>query len=445
MEWDFRNIDDEGELNLKKFFWKCTACGTCRSGYTYGPPPTFRVICPQGNKFGYQGYYGSKGKAALARWMTGCSYLKDEKFEYTPEFLHTLYSCTECGGCQNQCMIDFKPHIIDTIEAMRAKAVQDGKGPLKEHHVLVMSMKNNDNPYTGPRAIRAKWMKKIDNDSKLKDINKESAPVLYYAGCTPAYNAPVRDLALSTVRVFDKIGLNYGALGKNEVCCGSTVLRIGERDQFERVASKNLEQFKMLHDERGVDTIVTSCAGCYRAFVEDYPHSDAYKECMDGIKVMHTSELLYEKFKNGEWEPTKEVKMKVTYHDPCHLGRHLKDWIIDWDGSKQWKGSYLDCIDRGVFEAPRELIKAIPGIEFEEMKRSRNNSFCCGSGGGIKTAFPDWAAENASLRVEEAIDTGAEMIISCCPFCHANLNDGAKVIKSECKTMDLIELLDQAL
>ncbi len=440
MQWNFKNIDDEGEFNLEHFFWKCTACGTCKSGYTYGPPPTFRRICPQGEKFGFEGFFASKGKAALARWMTSDPILKN-KFEWTPEYLNTLYTCIGCGGCQNQCLVDFKPFIIETIEAMRAKAVEDGQGPLREHHILVTSMKNNDNPYTGPRGIRAKWMKGLD----VKDINKESSPVLYYAGCTPAYNAPVRQLAVKTVSVFNKIGVDFGALGKKEVCCGSTVLRLGARDEFKRIAEKNLEQFKYLHDERGVDTIVSSCAGCYRSLLEDYAISEEYKDYMDGIKVMHTADYLYKLYKEGKFEPKNEIKMKVTYHDPCHLGRHIKEWIIDWDGSKQWKGSYMDLVDKGTFESPRELIKAIPGIQFEEMRRNQNNSYCCGSGGGVKTAFPDWAAENAALRVEEAEQTGAEKIITCCPFCHANLNDGAKVKNSALKTIDLVELLDEAL
>lgn len=441
MEWNFRNVDDEGELNLKHFFWRCTACGTCRSGYTYGPPPTFRKICPQGEKFGYEGFFASKGKAALARWMTSDPILKNE-FEWTPEYLKTLYTCIGCGGCQNQCLIDFKPHIIDTIEAMRSKAVKDGVGPLKEHHILITSMKNNDNPYTGPRSVRAKWMKGLEG---IKDINSESAPVLYFAGCTPAYNAPVRNLALKTVSVFNKIGIDYGSLGKKELCCGSTVLRLGARDEFKRVAEKNLETFKYLHDERGVDTIVSSCAGCYRSLLEDYTLSEEYKDYMDGIKVIHTADFLYDLYKKGEFEPKNEIKMKVTYHDPCHLGRHVKEWIIDWDGKEQWKGSYMGVEDHGTFESPRELIKAIPGIQFEEMRRNQNNSYCCGSGGGVKTAFPDWAAENAALRVEEAEQTGAEKIITCCPFCHANLNDGAKVRNSTLRTIDLVELLDEAL
>jgi Fe-S oxidoreductase len=302
-------------------------------------------------------------------------------------------------------------------------------------------MRNNDNPYTGPRGMRAKWMKGLD----VKDINKEDSSVLYFAGCTPAYNAPIRQLAVKTVSVFNKIGVDFGTLGKKEVCCGSTVLRLGAREEFKRVAEKNLEIFKNLHDERGVDTIVTSCAGCYRCILEDYEIADDFKDYMDGITIKHTADFLYDLYKEGKFEPKNEIDMKVTYHDPCHLGRHVKDWKVDWDGSTQWKGSYLDVEDKGTFEQPRELIKAIKGIKYEEMPRNRNNSYCCGSGGGVKTAFPDWAAENAALRVEEAEQTGAEKIITCCPFCHANLNDGAKVRNSQLRTIDLVELLDEAL
>ena len=138
--------------------------------------------------------------------------------------------------------------------------------------------------------------------------------------------------------------------------------------------------------------------------------------------------------------------MKVTYHDPCHAGRHLNKYLVDADGSQLWAGAYIsqdeaDCL----YDIPRELLKAIPGIELVEMERTRANSFCCGGGGGVMTGFPDWAQRNAALRVQEGLETGAEHMVSICPFCHYNLNQGAQGIGSAMKLYDLIELIDRAL
>jgi Fe-S oxidoreductase len=223
-------------------------------------------------------------------------------------------------------------------------------------------------------------------------------------------------------------------------------MRIGDHEEFERVAEHNLRLFKDLHDNHGVKTIVTSCAGCYRAIKKDYKMSDEYEELMDGIQVIHTVELLYNHFKEGKMKFTKEVPWKVTYHDPCHTGRHLTDYEIDEDGSEAWPGAYLRKKDDNcLFDIPREMLQAIPGIDFREMKRIRNNSYCCGGGGGVMTGYPDWAAKNASLRVEEGESTGAEQMVSICPFCHYNLNQGAKRIKSPMRLYDLVELMDMAL
>ena len=147
MEWNIPSLKD-----LEHYFWRCTACGTCRSAYDYGPPPFARPICPSGTEFGFEGYYSSKGKAAFARGiMDGTLDLDD------PELLDAIYKCTVCAGCQNQCQVDYKPHIPEVIEAMRRKAVQGGGGPLPLQKNLVQSMKNYNNPYQGPRRVRLDW------------------------------------------------------------------------------------------------------------------------------------------------------------------------------------------------------------------------------------------------------------------------------------------------
>jgi Fe-S oxidoreductase len=167
---------------------------------------------------------------------------------------------------------------------------------------------------------------------------------------------------------------------------------------------------------------------------------------MEGIEVVHTTDYLSRLHKEGKLKFKEGLQWKVTYHDPCHTGRHLNKFLIDDEGTRLWKGAYLEE-DNGecLYEQPRDLLKAIPGVEFVEMKRNRANSYCCGGGGGVMTGFGEWARKNAGLRVQEAMETGAEKIISICPFCHFNLNEGAKRIGSQVKVHDLTELMDQVI
>jgi heterodisulfide reductase subunit D len=436
MKWDIPTLEE-----LEDVIWKCTACGNCKTAYEYGPPPKNGEICPAGVEFGFDGNMASKGKIAFARGIL------DGQLEFTEEFVDAIYKCTVCGGCQNQCELDHKPFIPEIIEAMRRKAVADGAGPMPSQKVIAQSMRSFNNPYQGPRRVRTDWTRPFKKAKKpIKNIMKEDAPILYYVGCTGAFNLPVRNLPVATASIFQKLGLDFGILGENEICCGSTAMRLGDVTEFQRVAETNLKMFKDLHDNHGVKTIITSCAGCYRAIKKDYSMSYEYDEMLDGIEVIHTTDFLYNYFKEDKLEFKNKVDWKVTYHDPCHTGRHLLEYDIDKDGSQQWIGSYLGKReDNCLYDIPRDMLKAIPGIDFREMERSRNNSYCCGGGGGVMTGYGDWAAKNAGLRIEEGIETGAEYMVSICPFCHYNLNEGAKRIKRDMKLYDLVELLDMAL
>ncbi len=436
MKWNIPSLEE-----LEDVVWKCTACGNCKTTYNFGPPPTYGEICPSGVEFGFEGYMASKGKISFARGIL------DGQLEWTPEFVDAIYKCTVCGGCQNQCELDHKPFIPEIIEAMRRKAVEDGVGPMPTQKVIAQSMRSFNNPYQGPRRVRTDWTRPFKKAKQpIKNIMKEDAPILYYVGCTGAFNLPVRNLPVATASIFRKLGLDFGILGENEICCGSTAMRLGDVDEFKRVAETNMKIFKDLHDNHGVETIITSCAGCYRAIKKDYTLSENYEEYLGDIKIIHTTDFLYKYFKEGKLKFTKEVPWKVTYHDPCHTGRHLLEYSIDEDGSQQWKGSYLGkSEDNCLYDIPREMLKAIPGIEFNEMERIRNNSYCCGGGGGVMTGYGDWAAKNAGIRIQEGMDTGADQMVSICPFCHYNLNEGAKRIKSDMKLYDLVELIDMAL
>ncbi len=437
MEWNIPSLKD-----LEDYFWRCTACGTCRVAYDFGPPPFARPICPAGTEYGFEGFYSSKGKAAFARGIVDGTLTFDD-----PEFLEAVYKCTVCAGCQSQCQVDFKPHIPEVIEAIRREAVASGKGPMPLQQNLVQSMKNYNNPYQGPRRVRLDWtrpFKKTQNP--IKDINTAPAEVLFYVGCTGAFNKTAMSVPQATARIFQKLGIDFGILGENEVCCGSTAMRVGDAAEFKRVASSNLETFQKLHTEKGVKTIVTSCAGCFRAIKKDYVLSSDYDRMMDGIQVVHTVQFLYQLLQEGKLTFKKDVPWKVTYHDPCHTGRHLNKFNVDHDGSTLWKGAYLDVDESDcLYEIPRELIKAVPGVELVEMERTRSNSFCCGGDGGVMTGFTDWAAKNAGLRIQEGMETGADKMVSICPFCYFNLTEGSRRVGSNMTLHDLTELVDAAL
>lgn len=436
MKWNISKLKD-----LEHKIWRCTACGTCKVAYDYGPPTKSGEICPSGVEFGFEGFMSAKGKIAFARGIL------NGELEWDEDLLDAIYKCNVCAGCANQCELDHKPYIPEIIEAMRRRAVEDGAGPMPTQKVIAQSMRDYDNPYQGPRRVRTDWTRLFKKAKQpIKDINKEPAPTLFYVGCTGAYNLPVRDVPVATASIFQKLGLDFGILGEKEICCGSTLMRIGDAEEFKRVAELNLEKFKWLRENRGVNTIITSCAGCYRAIKKDYALCEDHDKMMDSISVIHTAELLNNLFKEGKLKFSKSLPWNVTYHDPCHTGRHLNKFKFDEDGSVAWKDAYLETSEADcLYDMPRELLKAIPDIEFTEMDRIRDNSYCCGGGGGVMTGYGDWAMKNASLRIEEGMGTGTEHMVSICPFCHYNLNQGSQRIGSEMKLYDLTELIDRVL
>jgi Fe-S oxidoreductase len=436
MDW---KIHDLKELEDK--IWRCTACGTCKVAYEYGPPTKSAEICPAGAEFGFEGFMASKGKIAFARGLLS------GELEWNDELLDAVYKCTVCAGCQSQCQLDHKPFIPEIIEAMRRKAVEDGVGPMPSQRKITQSLRSYNNPYQGPRRVRTDWTRPFKKAKRpIKDINAEPAEVLFYVGCTGAFNLPARSVPVATASIFQKLGIDFGILGENEICCGSTAMRIGDAGEFKRVAEENLNTFKRLHEERGVKTIVTSCAGCYRAIKKDYSLASGYEDALKGVRVIHTVEFLYNLLKDGRLKLEGKLPWKVTYHDPCHTGRHLNKFIIDQDGSQLWKGAYIGVSEEEcLYDIPREILRSIEGLELREMGRIRANSYCCGGGGGVMTGYGDWAASNASKRILEGMETGADYMVSICPFCHYNLNEGAKRIGSPMKLLDLVELIDKVL
>ncbi len=311
-----------------------------------------------------------------------------------------VFICSTCGACKEWCgsLVD----TVSVIEALRADLVDAGVAPMPRHKEFDESIKQNWNPYAEPFEKKFTWI-----PPELKMAKKADA--LYFVGCTSALRLP--EIANSVVKLSKAAGIDITVLPE-EVCCGSVFFRTGLSDTAKYLADNVI---KMVH-ETGAKTVLFSCPGCDRTFSLDYPK--IIKESL-GFEMKHIAEYLLE-LDNLKF--TKEVKAPVTYHDPCHLGRHLE-----------------------IYDAPREFIEKIPGIKLLEMERNRGVSYCCGAGGGLRGAFPDISMSIAKERVQEAESTGAKILTSACPFCKINLRDGVSQLNSPLEMIDIVELASRAI
>ncbi len=325
-------------------------------------------------------------------------------------FVQNLYECSTCGQCQVVC-----PANIDTVnlwENIRELIVSAGYGPLEQQKALIKSVKAYDNPWQQPRQGRVKWARRARKDQLIRDlppeIKKTRNKVLLFFGCTAVYDTNIREIAIDTVNILDRLGIDYGCLGEGEKCCGSVLLRMGDHE-FERIASDNIKILNDLH----IETLVTSCAGCYKTLKEDYA-----KVGRLNFEVLHTVQFLNRLVEQKKLVFRVPVERLVTYHDPCHLGRAS-----------------------GVFDEPRAVMEAIPGLELVEMPRHGAYSRCCGAGGGVKAGFPDLQNKMAQARIREAEATGAQELVSACPFCYAGLQVGVGALNSPIVVRDVTRLV----
>lgn len=233
--------------------------------------------------------------------------------------------------------------------------------------------------------------------------------LIYFPGCMATFRT--KNISKSTIELLRKANVDFKLLGKDEWCCGSVLLRTGHRGAAKKTAQHNIEVLKNTE----ANQVVTSCAGCYRTLKKDYEELFGKQ----GFEVFHIVEFIKKLIDNGKLRFSGK-DLKVTYHDPCHLGRHS-----------------------GIYEAPREILNSIPGIELVEMARNRKNARCCGAGGGVASAFKELAEDMADARIKEAIDTGAEILATPCPFCVYALKSAAMRMNAKIRVMDLIELLNE--
>lgn len=387
-------------LPMEMLMYTCPKCKICTGNLHPGEEGEVLKVCPAYTRYGFFAYAGG-GKCYLAQG------LREGVLEPDEDLADVLFHCTLCGSCTEQCATDQDPR--DIARLVRREVVSAMGGPPGDARTVVKSTLNYRNPYQQPKAMRYRWAKGMD----IKDASKEKVDTLFYVGCTAAMIPTRTHFALNTVKLLDAAGENFGTLGQKEICCGATTFNLGVQDAFKEIAAENTEMLNSL----GVERVLTSCAGCYSVLKHEYP-----KVVRREFDVIHVVEYLDQLIAEGRIKPTKPVELKVTYHDPCHLGRYSE-----------------------LYEAPRRILEAIPGIELIEMPRNREKAWCCGAGAGVKTTYPEFAAWIGEQRVEEAKATGAEALVTACPFCEGNLTDVVQATEAGMEVYDVTDLLLKSL
>jgi Fe-S oxidoreductase len=335
--------------------------------------------------------------------------INEAKFGVVPFESEDLWLCATCGNCVQQCPRGVE--IIDVMRAMRRLLVPDGVVPASIPNLrgFMTSIASVGNPWGQEPEERANWAK--DLGVKAFDENTE---VLYFPCCYPSYDPRLKKVAQATASILNKAGVDFGILGPQESCCGESVRKAGNEALFKRLARENIKTWI----EKGVKKILVSSPHCYHTFKNEYA------EFKVNFEVLHVSQYLFQLINEGRLEPTKEFGKKVTYHDPCYLGRH-----------------------NGVYDEPREVLQNIPGLELREMAEAREHSLCCGMGGGriwMETAKGERFSE---LRLGQAIEVGAEVLATACPYCITQFEDSRLSLEDSeaIQIMDITEILQEVL
>jgi Fe-S oxidoreductase len=416
--------------NFRYDMSRCVRCKGCKwVDHIYMPGVRFATRCPSEKRYLFDSYsaYG-RLKLALA--------VMDGKLDFSDKMLDAIYKCALCGACDAGCKRNLDLEILLSHEALRVKAVESGKGPMPEHKQIAHNIEKNHNRSGAPHINRSQWLL-----GDTQRVNK--ADMVYFAGCGASYVHP--EIAQATARILIAAKSDFMVLGGEEWCCGYPLYSTGQV----KAAKVNAEHMMEVVRKSGANTVLVSCAECYKTFKVDYPKMFNKSTTDMGFRVVHLAEYVDELMKKGILKFTKKIDLRVTYHDPCNLARLSEPWIY-WEGTRGHWGVTDPPMPRrrgtnGIYQQPRDILKSIPGIELVEMVRFKENAWCCGAGGGVKEAFPDFALWVAGERLEEVNEVGAEAIVSCCPWCKDNFNEAIKKEKWNVKVYDISELIGQAI
>ena len=413
---------------------RCSSCASCKfipfdkiKSLRYGEN------CPS------IGYYNFMTYSARGRYQLSQSLL-DGRADLNETVTETIHSCTSCGACDITCKVtryNLEPlehNIEQKAYAVEHGAVLEGQKPVIEN----LKKENTMIPGT-KKADRSDWAK----DLKMKDLFKEKGEVAFFPGCKYSYDPKLQKVAQDAVKLLQSAGVDLGYMGAADNCCAGRAHQAGFFDEFKTRADSNIKAF----EKAGVKTIVTPCSDCYHSFKRQYA-----KLGLD-VEVLHVVEYIEKLIQEGKIKFTKSVPMTVTYHDPCHLGR-LGEKYEEWNGKEKKIFNQIQIWEprrpryngaHGIYDAPRNILEAIPGVKLVEMERIREYSWCCGAGSICNESNPEFSSWTANERITEANSTGADALVTACPWCKDNFVNAVDEDGNRIEVLDIIELVAQAL
>jgi len=372
---DYKEIADVIKENGGEAFKLCYQCGLCD------------VVCPWNR----------------VRNFSMRKIIRQATFGLTDIESDDIWRCTTCGICPQQCPRDVKQ--IESGVALRRIATEYGVFPTTAKPVrgVSASLLGKGNPLGEDREKRAGWAEGLS-----VKMFTEGMEILYFPGCYLCYDPRLKKVAKATTAILNKAGVDFGILGAKENCCGESIRKTGDEELFKRLARENIKNFI----DNGVRKILVSSPHCYHTFKNEYP------EFMVNFEVVHIAQYLSELINEGRLELTGEYGKKVTYHDPCYLGRH-----------------------NGIYDEPREALQKVPGLELDEMPESRATSLCCGGGGGRIWMETVKGERFSDFRIEQAVGIGAEVLVTSCPYCITHFEE-SRLTLGDSESLDIKDITE---
>lgn len=378
---DYKEIVDEIRAKGGETFNRCFQCGLCDA------------VCPWNRVINF----------SMRRIVCQAN------FGMTDIETEDIWRCTTCGRCPQQCPRDVRQ--IESGVSLRRLATEYGVFPtsVKALRSVSASLVGAGNPLGEDRQTRADWSEGLSVKMFTEDME-----ILYFPGCYLSYDPRLKKVARATATVLNHAGVDFGILGTKENCCGESIRKTGDESVFKRLARENIKIFI----ENGVKKILVSSPHCYHTFKNEYP------EFMVNFEVIHISQYLCDLIDEGRLELTKAYDKKVTFHDPCYLGRH-----------------------NSIYDEPRHVLNKVPGLKRVEMPESRADSFCCGGGGGRIWMEAVKGERFSDFRVAQAADVGADVLATACPYCITHFEDSRLTLEDNesLAVKDITEIIQEAI